>query len=379
MKKNLKRIVLVCAALFVLINLIIFFVGRTSSEMVYFDTLEESFGTTLYLFKDEVVLETPEGGVLRPTVKDGERVHKGARVGAVLSGETDEGELHEYLRIQDRITRLSQIDAEENYSDTVRTDEQISSLALSIASATEKGDMAKLGRLKEELLIAKDGKTAAGGKKDELTAHLKNRLKELESGIGNSLQEIYSPEAGTLLLHTDGMETAMQTENAKNLSPSRMTEIISQISKTSSGCKILYNSTWKGACTVDENTAGAMQVGQVVDLRFHDADGAVEKATVSEISEAENGQCVVVFSSNRTVDGLFGWRKVSVDVILRRHEGLRVPSKAVTEENGVSGVYVRTITEKVFKPAEVSYVGAEYAIIKEGENTKLKLYDTVIY
>lgn len=379
MKKKTKPIVAAVVALFILIYLIVFLVGRTSSEMVYFDTMEEAFATNLWLFKDEVVIGTPEGGVLRPTAKDGERVHKGARIGAVLSGDTDEAALHEYLRISDRITRLSGKDTSENYSDTVRTDEQISTLSLQISSATEKGDMAKLGRLKDELLIAKDEKSALGGQTGELISILKERQSTLSKSIGASLREIYSPEAGTLLLHTDGMEKTMGTKNAEKLTPSALSEITSSISSSAQGCKILYNSTWKGACTLDEKTASTLRVGQAVTLRFHDADGATEKATVSEISEAEDGQCVVVFSSNRTVAGLLNRRKASVDVILRRHEGLRVPEKAITEKDGIQGVYVQTITDKVFKPAEVSYIGEGYAIIKEGEKTKLKLYDTVIY
>ncbi len=379
MKKKIKLIVAAAVVLFILWNLITFFIGRTSSEMVYYDTLEESFGTSLYLFKDEVVISAVGDGVLRPTAKDGERVHKGARIGAVLSADTDEGALHEYLGIEDRIQRLSKSETGEAYAETVRTDEQITTLSLQITSAAEKGDMQRLGRLKDELLIAKDEKSAAGGQKDALIDELKERQKVLEAGIGNSIKEIYSPEAGTLLLQTDGLEEKMATKNAENLSPSSLAEITKEAAVSRVGCKVLYNNTWKGACTLDTALAGSLKVGQAVSLRFHDCAGAEEKATVAEISAEEDGKCVVVFSSNRTVEGLMACRKVAVDVIIRRHEGLRVPAEAITEEGGTTGVYVQTVTERVFRPAEVSYIGKEYAIIKEGENTKLKLYDTVIY
>ncbi len=379
MKKKIKLIVAVAVVFFILWNLITFFVGRTSSEMVYYDTLEDSFGATLYLFKDEVVISAAEDGVLRPTAKDGERVHKGARIGAVLTADTDEGALHEYLGIADRIQRLSKTDTGEGYSDTVRTDEQITTLSLQITSAAEKGDMTRLGRLKDELLIAKDEKSALGGQKDALINLLRERQKTLESGIGNSIKEIYSPEAGTLLLQTDGLEDKMSTEKAKNLSPSALAEITQYTPENSAGCKILYNNTWKAACTLDAQVAGTLKVGQAVSLRFHDCAGAVEKATVAEISAEEDGKCVVIFASNRTVEGLLACRKAAVDVIVRRHEGLRVPAKAITEEGGVTGVYVQTVTDRVFKKAEVSFVGSQYAIIKEGAHTDLRLYDTVIY
>ena len=378
MKKKLKWIVAILVILFILVNLIIFIFGNGSTVMVGYDTMEEAFEADLYLFKDEVVIDTPSG-VLRPTAKDGERVHKGARIGAVLSADTDEGALHEYLRIQDRISRLSASSSGESYSDTVRTDEQISAISVQASAYAEKGDMAKISRLKDELLIAKDEKSAAAGRKEELISLLTQRRSALESGIGNSIREIYSPKAGTLLLYTDGMEEDMHTDKAKNLSPSTLQELTDRIGKGTAGCKLLYNSTWKGACTVDETTAAALAVGQTLQLRFHDADDAMEKATVSEISEPEDGKCVVVFSSNRTVDGLLGWRKASVDVVIRRHQGFKVPAKAVKEENGQTGVYVKTITDKVFKPSVVSFRDDDYAIIKECEETSLRLYDTVIY
>jgi len=72
-------------------------------------------------------------------------------------------------------------------------------------------------------------------------------------------------------------------------------------------------------------------------------------------------------------------RKVTADIVISRYEGLRVPREAIVEEGGQQGVYVQTITEQVFRTAEVAFAGEEYAIIRAGENTTLRLYDTVVY
>jgi len=77
MKKNIKILVAAAAIVFIVWNLVSFLIGRTTSEMVQYGTLEDSFGTTLYLFKDEVMIDGAGDGVLRPTVADGERVPKG--------------------------------------------------------------------------------------------------------------------------------------------------------------------------------------------------------------------------------------------------------------------------------------------------------------
>jgi len=286
--------------------------------------------------------------------------------------------LHEYLRIQDRIQHLNSRRTDAGYTETIRTDEQITALSRQITAAAERGDMEKVTTLKDALLIAKDEKSAASGEKENLIGLLEERRHALEASIGNSVKEIYSPEAGTLLLQTDGLEKEMSVEKAEGLTPTRLAEI-TQRTGGYGGCKVLYNTVWKGACTVLAEKAATLKVGQVVTLRFHDCGGVTEKAKISEISAEEDGQCVVVVSSNRTPKGLMQCRKVTADIVISRYEGLRVPREAIVEEGGQQGVYVQTITEQVFRTAEVAFAGEEYAIIRAGENTTLRLYDTVVY
>ncbi len=379
MKKNIKILIAAAVVVFVLWNLAILLIDRTTSEMVQYGAMEDAFGTTLYLFKDEIVIGGADDGVLRPTAADGERVKKGARVGVVLSADTDEGTLHEYLRMEDRIERLRKQSGDAGYSATVRTDEQITALSLSVTAAAERGDMERVTGLKDELLLAKDEKSAAGGKKKELLALLEEEQGKLAKGIGNSIKEIYSPEAGVLLLQTDGMEKDMAVKCTEGLMPSALEGLIARTGNFGGGCKVLYSNVWKAACVVDAEVAERLSVGQTVSLRFHALDGVTERAAICEISEEEEGKCVVVFSSNRTPAGLMQNRQMTADVVLARYEGLRVPKEAICEENGQTGAFVQTITERVFRPAEVLFSDDTYAIIGEGEDTKLRLYDKVVY
>lgn len=379
MKKQFKTIVITLVLLFALWNLFFFLFGRTSAEMIRYGALENSFGVTGYVFKDEVVIEGAGGGVLRPTVGDGERVHKGARIGAVLSADTDEGALYEYLRIEDRLSRLKSRKNQENYEDTIRTDEQITDISAQIIRAAGSGDMEKVSRLKQTLMTAKDEKTAQSGQADALRARLEERQAALRGKIGNSLKEIYSPEAGTLYLQTDGMEDTLSLENAKDLTPSRLGEMTQHAGEYGSGCKLLRDDRFRIACITDAEKTEGLTEGQTVSLRYYDQGGETGKVTLESISEPEDGKCVLVFTGTKAPLGFMQCRKVTLDVILSRYEGLKIPKKALTEENGETGVYVQTITKRAFKKTEVAFEGETYAIIREGKNTELKLYDTVLY
>ncbi len=379
MKKKMKILIPAAVAVFLLWNLFSFLINHTKSEMVQYGVIEDAFSTTLYLFKDEVVIEGTEGGVLQPTAADGERIRKGARIGAVLSSDTDEGALHEFLRIEDRLDRLESGEGDTAYVETVRTDEEITALSKKITEAAARGDMEEVTVLKDSLLIAKDEKSAAGGKKEELVGLLKARQSDLNAKIGSSVKEIVSSRAGTLFLQTDGLEKEMTTAKAEGLTPGELEALQPKIGTMGGGCKILYNDEWRGAVLADAAQVAGMQPGQAVSLRFHECGGESQKVRILEISPEENGKCTVVFTANKAPEGVLENRRMTVDVIISRYEGLKVPKKAIVEEGGKTGVYVQTITERVFKPAEVVYTGEKDAIIKEGENTKLRLYDTVIY
>ena len=171
----------------------------------------------------------------------------------------------------------------------------------------------------------------------------------------------------------------MTVQNAEGLSPAKLAEFTEEPDGMRGSCKVLYSNVWKGACVTDAETASRLKVGQVVVLRIDACDNPVEKAEICEISPEEEGKCVVVFSSNRTPEGLMQCRKVSAEVVIRRYEGLKVPKKAFVEENGETGVYVQTVTQQVFRKAEIAYESDPYVIVREGENTSLKLYDTVVY
>jgi len=378
-KRKIKIIVLVAVALFAVWNLVSFFLGRTSTEIVRYGVQEEAFSTTLYLFKDEVVIESKQNGVLQPITADGARVHKGARVGALLSADTHEGALHEFLQIQDRVQRLQLYEGKETYAETLRTDGEITAISAKITKAAEKGDMEKLAALKEDLLVAKDEKSAAEGQKDTLIRLLEERQAALEQKIGNSIEEVFSPRAGIFFQGTDGLENIMKTEATDTLSPEELERLEDRIGTSGGGCKIVYNNEWRGVCTIDAFMAEKLKPGQAVSLQFRECGGESCRAKVKAVSEAENGKCMVVFYSDKSPQRLLKYRSVTADVIVSRHEGLRVPTKAIVEEDGKQGVYVQTVTDRVFKTVEVAHQGENYTIIREGENTALRLYDTVIY
>ena len=380
MKKKFKMSVLVLGLVFIVFNLIILLFGQADTEMVNHGVLENTFSTTAYLFKDEILVSTNDG-VLKPMASDGERIKKGARIGAVLTADTNESALYEFLRIEDRMKKLDSIAPMVEQTQTLRTDEQITNISREITVAADTGDLSTLRKMKDDLLRFKDEKTAANGQKNDLMHVLSERRDTLHPQIGNHIKEIYSPEAGILFLQADGYEETMSLKASENITPSTFAKLENTTYSNGTSCKIMKSGEWRFAFLADERHQDLLQKSKTLRIRLHDLGGIIISTDIISVSQPEDGKIAVVVSSYQTPEGFLSRRKMHVDIILGRYEGLKVSSKAIQTENGEKGVYVKTVTDEVFKPVEILYENESTVIIKENtaKNGTLRLYDTVIF
>lgn len=80
----------------------------------------------------------------------------------------------------------------------------------------------------------------------------------------------------------------------------------------------------------------AERFGTAVTLRL--ADGREIDADIEAIIQQEDEEVMVVFRTNKAVEDLIAYRKISIDVIWWGYSGLKVPNSAILEEGGLSYV-----------------------------------------
>lgn len=76
--------------------------------------------------------------------------------------------------------------------------------------------------------------------------------------------------------------------------------------------------------------------GSAITLRL--SDGREIDADIESIVQQESGEVMIVFRTNKAVEYLMAYRKISVDVIWWSHSGLKVPNSAIIEEGGLNYV-----------------------------------------
>ena len=181
----------------------------------------------------------------------------------------------------------------------------------------------------------------------ELTEEdLTNRLSELtaeysalQSQTYNAVTQITAPQAGTFSALVDGYETLVSPESALQLTPSGLRELMnmSPSGEDSAAGKLILSKDWYFAAVVtqeegerlDELPVPSGQDYATVTLRFASDFTRDIPAKVVQVSEAEDGQAVVVLSANRYLEQTTLLRRQTAEIIFDSQSGLRVPKAAV--------------------------------------------------
>ena len=246
----------------------------------------------------------------------------------------------------------------------------------------------------------------------ELTEEdLTNRLSELtaeysalQSQTYNAVTQITAPQAGTFSALVDGYETLVSPESVLQLTPSGLRELMnmSPSGEDSAAGKLILSKDWYFAAVVtqeegerlDELPVPSGQDYATVTLRFASDFTRDIPAKVVQVSEAEDGQAVVVLSANRYLEQTTLLRRETAELIFNSRTGLRVPKSALrmvtttstdeetgeTTETDTLGVYVVTAGRAEFKPVTILTEGDDFYVVQSVREDKkaLRAGDEVI-
>lgn len=95
---------------------------------------------------------------------------------------------------------------------------------------------------------------------------------------------------------------------------------------------------------------------------------------VIKVEKNKNDSVVIVKCSNY-LHNYYNKRYVKADLIKKSHEGIKLPAKAITNKDGIDGVYVKDMSGIIrFRPIKLLGKNEEYAVVAEGDkNHMIKL------
>lgn len=284
-------------------------------------TVEDSGAASGYAVRYETVLNSD--GYAACAVSDGEHVSVGQKL-AVRYSDSNSVVLADELRsINSRIALLE--------SGRDKTADPASDM-IALAGAVARGDLLELDYLADGVRTSVFN-SGYGDRAQELSA-LRARAAAITSESASG-SDIYADMSGTFSSAVDGWES-ITPDRLSGLTPAGLDSMFPDTASAPDGAygKIISGTKWYFASVMAEEDADRLEAGQTAKVRFSKTSNAETDMTVESVGEIIDGECVVVFSTNRALEETSSVRKLYGEVIFSSASGLLVPRDAIHDDDG---------------------------------------------
>lgn len=181
------------------------------------------------------------------------------------------------------------------------------------------------------------GETSAAG---SYLKQLYNQRAELENQLNSGAEYIKAPISGIVSYKVDGLEETLTPNNFSTLNKEFLENLklkTGQLIATNDECgKIIDSSKCYIATISNSEKAKTAQLDDSVQVRL--SNNKVIDAKIAYISQENEEETLIILGINKQINELSNYRKISFDLIWWSDTGLKVPNKAIVEEDGLNYV-----------------------------------------
>ena len=189
-----------------------------------------------------------------------------------------------------------------------------------------------------EALIKKAKITGELSPSGSYISKLIEQRRKYEEELNNGQEYIKAEIGGVVSYKVDGLEEELTPDKLSSLNEKILDgynlKTGQMIPTSSEAGKIVNNFECYIAVFLDSEEANNAIVGKNITLRL--SDSTEIKATIKQIIQQESEKVMIIFKTNKAVEDLISYRKISVDVVWWSDSGLKVPNSAIIEEGGLS-------------------------------------------
>ena len=321
-----------------------YFVSPETTTLVYRYHSEQSIALRGYVVRDEQVVDCNET-LIELKHAEGEHVGQGDTIASVYrsADALNATQQLETLRAQKEQLEYAK-SASSDAATALRLDTDIREQIISVRAAYESGAYSSLDTLIPQLKTTVLKREYAYNGSDDLTAKLDElnaQITALSGAASGGTTRITAPVSGTYTAAPQSVSTTVG--------------------------KLIQGSAWYFAANVNEEDAASLKENSRLTLRMVSGVDFDLPVTLTRISAAENGKCLIVLKSTRYLSYMTLLREQNAELIISAYDGLRVPKNALrVDENGVSGVYCLVGRVAYFKPVSIVYQGSDYCLVEPG-------------
>ena len=399
MRTNVIRIITVLLSFCILINLGYQVYLRLSdpyqTEIVYDYTLNDSVQTEGLVFKDETIIQRPEGeGVVKYLYQNGDKIAKGANVAMLYQNEADVAATAQIEQLTAQIEQLEEAQSEgvKQEANISVVNQQLTNTYVEFIQQLEQGGGSDYASYRNDLTFMLNKRQIVTQKVTDFNGQiqtLNQQKSELESSITSQPQAVNASQAGYFEDKLDGYEEQLTHAYSDTVTANELKQLLEQYKEPDPSAeqqtniigKVMTKPDLRYVALVPTAKLDQVKQGQTCTLRFEDVDAAIEAEIYRIDKNPQQHESLVVFSITQITGNLISIRQNKAEVIFNSHTGLKIPKTALhTSEDGTPGVYIKHGANLNFKKVEILYENEEYILCAHHstEQEYLQLYDTII-
>ncbi|MDR0325865.1 MAG: hypothetical protein LBI19_07225 [Oscillospiraceae bacterium] len=330
----------------------------------------ESLPVSGVVARDENVFSLPPG-LIEFTAAEAERVSAGQTIAVSFQSEAA---LRDSVLLSEKTARRNLLNyifsRSEIVTDTAALDAELRLRAGVLLADMSSGQLSGLSQQSAEikaLLFHQDHSLESAAVLLPRIGQLDEEIAVLSSSVSGASTALRADNPGLFSSLTDGLEAVWTPDALKGITVSEYISLNALRSHPPEETKgrLVRGWTWRFVSLLPAYQAKTL--GNTASLRF--TDGFSYMMTVEYVSSEVNGECVVVFSSDRYINRVISERRLQGELVYKEYEGVRIPWEGlrVDEETGEYYVYClllgRIVRKNVTLYSELerdSYYLAEY-------------------
>ena len=322
-----------------------------------------------YIFRNETVLYSQNGGVADYIKKDGDKVSVGDSLATVYSSGSPSSKA--IIRLLDDKIAILEKSVGSGYAlaDLPAVNDGISEAYYALAQAIATKDTGSISEQKDKLLMSMNCHSLLTDESSPVDDTLRTMREQREALISNSgsCVEEKSADSGFFYTYVDGYEQYFTADAAQSLTLAEYQRLTSDgVSPDSAAASLAYgklaeNSRWYLAMKLSQISAELFEKGKEYRLLFvENANTVIPMTLVSFINDTENGGALAVFYTDRLPEGFVFSRSQSVSIEVSSISGIYVPKSAVHRGGGTYYVYILKGSVVFYRRIDVIYEGSDY-------------------
>ena len=226
-----------------------------------------------------------------------------------------------------------------------------------------------------------DGLTAES--LNQRLSQLKGEYSALRAQASTATTRVTAPQSGTFSNLVDGYESLLTPQTVFQFTPTSLEELMNQSVTGGGGLgKLILGYRWYFVTALPQEVVQRLSEGKSATLRFTGEFNQDVDMLVEQVGAVEDGQAMVVFSSDEYLSRTTLLRRQTAELISDSWSGLRIPKEALRLETYTQvdpdtsqekeatrlGVYVLVGGRTEFKQVQVVTEGSDYYVVRSATN-----------